>query len=352
MAIDRLEVRHLRNIAAAQIRLTPQFNVFIGNNGAGKTSVLEAVHLLGRGTSFRSSDLSQLVNHAVTSCTVTAHLQDTRFLGVEYGLSGLRARVDGERNVGRAELAEYLPVMFMGPDSHRLLTDGPPLRRRLLDWGVFHVEPAFITIWRRYQRTLSQRNEAIKNRQPVNIWDQGLVESARQLDHYRRSYTERLIPFAQYYVHELLGRHDLELDYVCGWRIGMEYGEVLQRGLEQDQKVGHTRYGPHRADIQVRFDSRVARDVVSRGQQKLLAFGLLLAQVALFQSLYSTRCVILVDDISSELDLAHRLKLLSLLKILETQVLITAVDQPDPSFLAETKPTMFHVEHGKINSLD
>ena len=132
----------------------------------------------------------------------------------------------------------------------------------------------------------------------------------------------------------------------------MDYGEVLQRSLEQDQKLGHTRFGPHRADIQIRFESRVARDVVSRGQQKLLVFGLLLAQVALMHSLYPTRCVILVDDLSSELDYVHRLKLLSLLKSLDTQVLITTVDLPPPLFLDETKPTMFHVEQGRISRSD
>lgn len=352
MTLGRLEVHHLRNIAAAQIQIGSRFNVFIGSNGAGKTSVLEAVHLLGRGTSFRSGDLSQLVNHTVTSCAVSGYLRDTTFLGVEYGLSGFRARVNGTRNVSRAELAEYLPIIFMGPDSHRLLTEGPPQRRRLLDWGVFHVEPGFITIWRRCQRALRQRNEALKNRHPVNAWNQGLVETAYQLDHYRRCYIERLIPFAQHYVHELLERHDLQLDYVCGWRFGMAYDEVLQRALEQDQKLGHTRFGPHRADIQIKFANRVARDVVSRGQQKLLVFGLLLAQAALFNSLHSSRCMVLVDDLTSELDLAHRTKLLSLLKGLDTQVLITAVDDPQPSLLTDPETVMFHVEQGKISRLD
>lgn len=351
MAIERLEVRHLRNIDAAQIRLIPRFNVFIGDNGAGKTSVLEAVHLLGRGTSFRSSDLAQLVNHAVTSCTVTAHLQGSGFLGVEYGLSGFRARINAESNASRAELAEYLPLMFVGPDSHRLLTDGPPQRRRLLDWGVFHVEPGFINVWRRCQRALRQRNEALKNRQPVGAWDPGLVETAYLLDGYRRSYIEQLLPFAKHYAQELLETHDLELDYGCGWRHAMDYAEALQKGLEQDQKLGHTRFGPHRADIQIRIANRLARDVASRGQQKLVALGLLLAQVALLHSLYPTRCVVLVDDISSELDHAHRLKLLSLLKGLDTQVLITAVDPLDTTFLAETGISVFHVEQGRIHSL-
>lgn len=348
MTLCWLEVHNVRNIISAKITLGPQFNVFTGSNGAGKTSILEAVFFLSRGSSFRSHDLSRIINHQATSYHVIGCLNNNVTVGVEYGDAGFHSRVNGVSDVSRAELAKYLPLTFIGPDSHRLLTDGPQQRRKLVDWGAFHVEPQFLTVWRHYQRGLKQRNEALKSNHPVAPWDVGLVEWAYQLDLCRRRYINRLVPFIQSYVRDLMDVHDLNIEYFPGWRSEVGYDEILRRFLDQDQKLGHTRYGPHRADLHFRVGEQTARDVVSGGQQKLLVFSLLLAQVALLHSVGSLRCIVLVDDLASELDLPHQVKLLALLRSLDTQVLMASVDHERLLGLGAGDIRRFHVEHGKI----
>ena len=349
MTLRWLEVHDVRNVAAAKIHLSPQFNVFTGGNGAGKTSLLEAAFLLGRGSSFRSSDTSRLINHNATSCSVVGRLAaNDVVLGIMYGDSGLQARINGSASASRAELAEHLPMAYIGPDSHQLLAEGPQHRRRFLDWGAFHVEPHFFSMWRYYQRTLRQRNSALKQGYSAGSWDDGLIEWACRLDQCRRAYVERLIPYAQHYVGDLLGIDDVSFEYFPGWRQDIDYGDVLRKSLELDRKFGHTRYGPHRADIFIKLGKQLAREVVSRGQQKLLVCSLLLAQVALLHATRPIRCVILIDDLASELDGIHRNRLMRLLTHLDAQILITSVEDESMPEVERDQVLWFHVERGKV----
>lgn len=349
MTLRWLEVHDVRNVAAAKIHLSPQFNVFTGGNGAGKTSLLEAAFLLGRGSSFRSSDTSRLINHNAASCSVVGRLAASDVvLGITYGDSGLQARINGSASASRAELAEHLPVAYIGPDSHQLLAEGPQHRRRFLDWGAFHVEPHFFFMWRHYQRTLRQRNSALKQGYPADSWDGGLIEWACRLDQCRRAYVARLIPYAQHYMRELLDVNDVSFEYFSGWRHDSDYGEVLRKSLELDRKFGHTRHGPHRADILIKLGTRLAREVVSRGQQKLLVCSLLLAQVALLHAARPIRCMILIDDVASELDSIHRGRLMRLLTHLNAQILVTSVENEPIPDVERDQVMRFHVERGKV----
>lgn len=349
MALSRLDVSKLRNLHTARLLPGPRFNLFWGGNGAGKTSVLEAVHLLGRGCSFRTSDLRNLLAHGEETCVVAGKVLGSGVgLGTEFDRNGGTYRIDGNLAQNRAALSERLPVIFFGPDSHRLLADGPQLRRRFMDWGVFHVEPQFLTIWRRYQRALKQRNMALRTGQALNAWDEELVVSAQEITRFRAAYLTRLIPQVERYLQELCQLESISFSLAPGWRQDTEYSKVLGGGQEQDRLFGYTRYGPHRADLIIKIGGKPAKDVVSRGQQKLLICALTLAQAVVVNAYNSNPSVLLIDDLASELDPPHRLKLLQLLAELGGQVFITATEQLNlpPEFNAEL--TVFHVEHGAI----
>jgi len=349
MALSRLDINNLRNLRTARLLPGPQFNLFWGANGTGKTSILEAVHLLGRGCSFRSADLRHLLPPGVETCLVTGKLAGSGMaLGTEFDRKGANYRIDGNLAANRAALSERLPVIFLGPDSHRLLSDGPQLRRRFIDWGVFHVEPQFLPLWRRHQRALKQRNMALRTGQELNSWDDELVRSAQIITHFRLAYLTRLIPRIEHYLNQLCDLESISLSLAPGWRQDADYSDVLRTGQEQDRVFGYTRYGAHRADLIIKTAGKPAKDVVSRGQQKLLMCALMLAQAMVVNDCNSNPSILLVDDFASELDPQHRFKLLQLLAEMNCQVFMTATEQLALPHEFNAELAVFHVKHGDI----
>ena len=147
MPLRRLQVTDFRCLHSAAFDFDPQFTLISGANATGKTSVLEAIYVLGRGRSFRTRRLDRLIRrgeqHFVVFGEVDA-LQRIVPVGVEGSDVGIRAKVGGDKVTSLAELAPLLPVQIIDPEIHRLIEEGPAQRRRFLDWGVFHVEPKFI----------------------------------------------------------------------------------------------------------------------------------------------------------------------------------------------------------------
>ena len=141
MSLERLEISNLRNLQSVSLPLHPYINLLIGPNGSGKTSVLEALHLLSLGRSFRSGRARRLVNDAAFSCTVFAEFVDGGKSGIQRGANGeSQLRLDGQSQVGMAQMAQRLPLVLFDPESMDLLDSGSKPRRAMLDWGVFHVE--------------------------------------------------------------------------------------------------------------------------------------------------------------------------------------------------------------------
>lgn len=252
-----------------------------------------------------------------------------------------------------------MPVQYLGPDSQKLLEMGPKERRKLLDWGVFHVEHGFYPQWRRFYRALKQRNAVLKSRESVaglKAWNQELVGAAQYLHRYRRSYMESLLPFFSEYLVQLSGPSEqaLTADYYPGWNEDHAYGEILERSLERDLRLGFTQYGPHRADLVIKANGYPASEALSRGQLKLIVIALRLAQVSLMQKTSGRRCVFLMDDLPSELDQINRTKVLTILLESGAQIFVTSTDA-DALMLEKIgishDKKVFHVEHGSVTEV-
>jgi len=349
MGLTRLEISNIRNLQAVRLDLSPGFNVLCGANGSGKTSFLEALYILGRGTSFRTKDLSRVLHNGAPKFFVAGKLTPSMVsLGVEYQASATQYRISGQKARGRLELAEHLPLLFISPESQALVSEGPQQRRRFLDWGVFHVEPGFLPAWRLYQRALKQRNKALGAAGVETAWDGELARSAELITGLRRDYLARLTPYVELYLHKLVALEGVTLNFAPGWRQDLSYSEALRSSLAQDRDYGFTRQGPHRADVVLRLGNRLARDTVSRGQQKLLVFALLLAQVALLNEAVAVQPVIMIDELAAELDVNHRERLLQVLAELQAQIFITVTERRVLVGDGNIPIDWFHVEHGQI----
>jgi len=307
VSLGRLQVTDFRCLQSAELELDPQFTLISGPNASGKTSLLEAMYVLGRGRSFRTRRLEHLIRHGTERFVVfgevhTAHRQVP--MGVEGSRAGIRAQIDGDKPSSLAELALQLPVQIIDPEVHHLIEEGPSRRRRFLDWGVFHVEQSFVGHWQRYQQVLKQRNAALKARQPraiVSVWDSDLVRSGELLSDARSRYVTALSPRAEAIGRNLLGM-ELSLSYRSGWSKDQSMVEALQQSWNHDQEAGATQIGPHRAELAIRLDGTAVKDRISRGQQKLLAAALLIAQIKLFPEGSPVQPSLLLDDPAAELD--------------------------------------------------
>ena len=367
MSLTQLQINRVRNLRQVRLQDLAQVNVFFGRNGSGKTSVLEAIHLLGMARSFRGNSVKSLITHGEASCVAFGVADKPGdgeagvSLGVQRGTAGeALIKVAGSPVKSVAHLVEYLPLQVINADSFALLTGSPSARRQYLDWGVFHVEHRFLAQWQRFQRCIKQRNKLLRHGkirdQELAVWTRDLASSGNIVGDYRKAYFKLLVSRFQDIVAQLLPSlaDGLELRYHQGWDRQLSYGDALQHSSASDIEQSYTHVGPQRADIKVMVDGRIAADTLSRGQQKLVVCGLKLAQGQLMSEQSTGRCTYLVDDLPSELDLEHSKKVCELLASMEAQVFITCVDQADIASVWPENSTdiaMFHVEHGAVKAI-
>lgn len=358
MGLLRFAVQNFRNIKAADLRFSSQLNLFTGANGAGKTSLLEALFFLGRAQSFRTSHTPTLIREGTDALLVRGEVEDysgaVHQVGILRDKTSTQAKANGQVVRQLSDLVGLFPFQLINPDSHRLLEGGPSYRRRFLDWGVFHVEPAFYPAWKRYSRALRQRNAALRkrlSRAEIQLWDEELCASALAIDGYRRAYLSELIPMLQLSAEELVDIPSMQWDYRPGWSTKLGFQDALRAGIESDRRQGFTRMGPHRADIQPLIESVSAQERLSRGQQKQVVVAMMLAQAQIYQRLRGRPCLFLIDDLPSELDLDHRKRVLQQLQALGVQIFLTAIE-PGLVLVDDWEDSrQFHVEHGHIKEV-
>lgn len=347
MSLASLRIRDLRCITEAELSFAPGLNVIHGPNGSGKTSILEAAFLIGRGRSFRTRHTETLIARGRPSLQLFATTRDPDHrIGFEYRRNeAYTARLDGEDVRGLGELPTALFVEVIDPQVHRLVDGAPAERRSWLDWGVFHVERGFLEAWFRFRRALRQRNAALKVGQDAALWDTELATAGEQVAAARRTWFDSVAPFLTSTVSRLAGL-EVTATYFQGWSAERSLQEALKESLARDIERGGTGVGPQRADVQLRVQGRAARETLSRGQQKLVAAAMVLALMHRLRVDQSNPPTLLLDDPAAELD-AERLDLLvEIVTSLQCQLIVTALDSLRNLF--GRPEAVFHVEQGRV----
>jgi len=358
MAITQLVINQFRNLAEVKLEPIMGMNAFYGQNGSGKTSILEAIYFLGMGRSFRTHCVQRIIHHQADQFILFAQIQrddQVQPVGVERSRQGdKKIRLNGETICSLAPLAKQLPLQLLTTESHRYFHDGPKPRRQFLDWGVFHVEPQFYPVWQQFQKALRQRNAGLKSQLPrheIEVWNQEIVRLSALLDRYRKDYIAHLNPLLTDLLAIVLPESNLHLRYSRGWSLERDLSEVLAASLSRDQQLGYTQYGPQRADLQLYAETTPVCDFLSQGQQKLATYALHLAQGLLLQKLTAQSPIYLIDDLPSELDPEKRRFVATILTQLHAQVFITGITPTELSdMLPNQQSQMFHVKHGQIHA--
>jgi len=364
MTIKRLLIQNLRNLNSVEIQPSHRVNLIYGENGSGKTSVLEAINVLALGRSFRSHKHKPLITNGCSAFTVFGRVLTEEAevpIGINRQLDGTASfKANGTLVSSAAVLASYLPVQVINSDTFLLLEGSPKVRRQFIDWLVFHVEHKFFQTWKDCQRCLKHRNSLLRHDRidpfELSTWDQELVGFTEQLHQYRAGCFNTFKSVFYELLKEFINVDGIAISYYRGWDKDKAYVEVLAGNIDRDRQQGYTHLGSHRADLRITVDGQNAAEILSRGQQKLLVCALKIAQGCVFSRMTGRKTVYLVDDLPAELDIKHRELLTRWLDSMATQVFITGVEQdsllsswPNKS---KTELKMFHVEHGCVTEID
>lgn len=356
MPLTRLIVKQFRNIKACDIQLSPGFNFLIGPNGSGKTSVLEAIYLLGHGRSFRSSLTGRVIQNDYDELFVHGRFLNSDQFELPIGINKQRngtteVKIGGQPGQKIAKLANVLPLQLIHPEGFDLLTAGPKSRRAFIDWGVFHSEPAFYETWGRYKRLAKQRNALLKSARDyseVSHWDQELAKLAESISEWRELYVNMVKTVAETICREFLPEFDIQLKYYRGWEKDTAYKDILSQNFERDQSLGYTFSGPNKADLRIKVNGTPVEDVLSRGQLKLMVCALRVAQGQHLTEMTGKQCIYLIDDFASELDSQRRQRLADCLKATGAQVFVSSITKNQIADMHDELGKVFHVEHGTI----
>ncbi len=331
MSLIELTVEDLRCLQRAELALDPRRNLIWGSNGSGKTSLLESIFLLGRGRSFRTRNSERLIRHGQPRLTVFGRTDGMppQAVGVQVSRAGgTTARINGATAGSLTELSQSFPVQVIDPGIHKLVEEGGFRRRRWMDWAVFHVEPGFADAWVRYTRAVKQRNAALRH-QPAQAaaWDPEVARLGEHIAESRRNMLDPLQPFWVQTVASLCGL-EVELHYSRGWSQDLPLAQALADSRVRDQ------------------GGRPAREVLSRGQQKLVAIAMTLAQIRLLQERTALAPTLLLDDPAAELDGPHLLRFIEEVGRLNCQLVLTSL-QPQSDLFGKPE-RVFHVEQGGV----
>jgi len=355
MSLLKLDIHGVRNIQKASIIPSPAINFIVGENASGKSALIEAIFILGRAKSFRSSTIKPVVNFSQNHLVVSAQTVQANgshlYLGIQMDGKNLEIHINQQANQKRSDLAYALPLQLIHPKSYELLDAGSQGRREFLDWGVFNNEQNYLPVWRKFKKALSQRNALLKTRrlEQINVWDKELVYYGTIVDCYRQQYLEKFKPVFIEIAGRFLSLDGIDLKLASGWDTAKEFSQVLIEDQDKDLRYGFTHSGPHRGDFHLLVNNRLAKDFVSRGQLKLLVMSLKLAQVQLLANEQGQTGCVLIDDFAAELDVINRAKLLRYLSEMACQVFISATEANDFGDLSQIKNyKMFHVEQGTI----
>lgn len=361
MTLKRLFIQNLRNLNSVDVQPSDRVNLIYGENGSGKTSVLEAINVLALGRSFRSHKHKPLIAHGQNAFTIFGKvLADDNAeipIGINRQLDGNASfKANGSLVSSAAILASYLPVQTINSDTFLLLEGSPKVRRQFIDWLVFHVEHKFFQTWKDCQRCLKHRNSLLRRGRidpfELSTWDQELVQLTDQLHVYRSECFETFRDTFYDLVKEFISVDGIAISYYRGWEKEKSYSEVLAASIDRDRQHGYTHVGSHRADLRITVNGQNAAEILSRGQQKLLVCALKIAQGYVFSQMTGRKTVYLIDDLPSELDEKHRNLLTHWLDAMSTQVFVTGVERDSLLSSWKDRPEkeikLFHVEQGCV----
>lgn len=359
MLISGLKFIGFRNLEQVEWSPDPGFNVIWGKNAQGKTNILEGIFLLATLKSFRTSRTDELIGHDRSESSVTGRVltsQVQRHIEVQLTSQGKRVRLDHKPVRRAADVLGYLRPVLFAPEEVGLAKGPPGGRRDLLDRAIFQANPAYLDLAQQYAHQLRQRNRLLReaaHQQLIEPWSEGLIASGARIREERSRYMVRLRPLLQEtYSQITAGNEQADLAYPQEQAERGAYEETLRHELAQsreaERRLGQTLAGPHRDDPAFIVEGRNLRSFGSQGQQRSFILAFKTAQIGDLENQVGEPPVLLLDDITSELDSQRKNFFFRFLRERRGQVFVTTTDPDALRSEGLEQARYFHVKRGKL----
>ncbi len=339
MAVEQLLLTQFRHFDRCHFTFKKSGGVIVGSNGSGKTSLLESIYYLAYAKSFRCHANRVLISHQHERFQIDAKItQGANSCSVQsiYGheKNSQSLSLDHQKGTKQSEIAKMLPVVFIDASTHREFANTPKNRRDFLNWCCFYTVSDYHVNLGRYQRALQQRNHLLKqckqhasHARLLDTWTEPLIFYAEKVHEARLQLLETLNANMAHIWPHFFAKAPGYLRYTSGWRDKTNFADCLQQSVQQDILYGFTQHGPHRADIAcLTGDQLPLFQSFSQGQQKLFAYIIKFLQLALIETSQAQESILLIDDLTAELDSSNQSKVLAYLKDLPCQQFLTALD--------------------------
>ena len=344
MYISKIDITNFRLIQNLSFSFNSTLNILVGNNGSGKTSILEAISILAVGKSFRTNNLLNVINKEycefIVKSSVIYDVNDRVInLSIKRDSQCKKTLRLNKKNITVSESAKALPFFVFHSDYLINLVNIRQDRLKLINWGLFHVEHNFNSIWKKYNNILKNRNKLLKNKTNYNYikaWDVEFAKVSNEIFDVKSFYFQQLKEYFYIYIKKFLPEYNIELKYYKGWGDEFSLTELLKQSFVKDLSLGYSSLGAHRADFIISINDTPIKEVLSKGQQKLVSIALCLSSLKLLKDKYNKSYAILIDDLSSELDVNNVSIVYKYLLELNMQLIITCIDITQlPKFLIQ-----------------
>jgi len=363
MYIEHLSAFHFRNLKKLDVALEPRLVVMRGDNGQGKTNLLEALYVCATGRSFRTTSARELVTHGEERAGIQAVFvrQGVRHQ-IEITLDNGRRRiaVDGRYLKQLSRLLEVINVVAFFPDDLRIVKGSPEERRRFFDRAIANYDAAFVNAAVAYQKVLKQRNALLRtpgsfDKNLIAVLDEQLMQYGDVIQSARQRYIDEVMPAVQKQFNAIMGEgRAIGLRLLSGVRdenggaFRDNFAKALRENIARDRARGMTLSGPHRADILIEVNGAAGRQFASQGQQRGAVLAMKLAEVAFLRERMGFAPIVLLDDISSEFDRQRNRMLMTRIGELESQVWLSTTGLVELDYPAATQ--VFNVQNGVLSA--
>jgi DNA replication and repair protein RecF len=361
MNLKRLALSSFRNMKMIQIEPGKRFNLLLGLNGQGKTNLLEAIYLLGSPRSFRSSRLTEYIRHGEKTAQIQGDVASGGSISqikLTMESAGRRVEIDGKGVQRASDLHGILSAVVFSPDDTFMIKTGPEARRRFLDRAVYTGDIGYLYCWHDYHCILKQRNQLLKGNDHscLDIWTEKLAETGAEVIERRHRFVSQLNDKLKKHYETISGAaEEAGISYspegVNSHEMRDIRGELLElfnRHLQHDLRYGTTNAGPHRDDLKLSLDGHQLKAFGSQGQQKSFILALKMAELDNLQGIFNETPLLLLDDMSSELDARRNANLMDFLISRDIQVFITSTGPLHALARAAEHCTVFRVEDGNL----
>ena len=361
MRLINLSIAGFRNIESVRFIPAQHFNLIYGQNGQGKTNMLEALYLMGNPRSFRNARLPDFIGYDQKKAQIQGEVESSGMhtrIRVTLENVGRRVELDGKVIQKASDLYGKVNMVVFSPDDTCMVKFGPESRRRFLDRAVYTCDIGYLQCWHSYHRNLKQRNQLLKNndKSSLDTWTERLAETGADVIFRRQGFVKRLGVALKQHYGTISGEGETAcISYAPEGITSTEQGgiqtellQLIEKHHQNDLRYGTTTAGPHRDDLTFQLNGRPLKSFGSTGQQKSFVLALKMAELNTVQEIFGEAPLLLLDDVSSELDATRNSNFLTFLTDMNIQVFITTTERSPALLGAGAHYAVFHMEDGNL----